>query len=337
MNEIEPGVIIAFIVGSVFLISLLSDFLFGKKDGPFESYYRSGQLKKRGTYKDGELEGLCEEYYKNGQLSEKGIYKDGEPHGPFEGYSKNGQLEWKGTYNMGEECGEWVEDGDLWVTYDPCPPDLQELSEQRLKKLKDFAEQMGMEFSAKGDSALLESLSAFDLFSQSGVKITNVLHGDSEQLGYGEDFEVRILEHIYSSDDSTISQTVIYFRSPQLSLPDFSMRPEHFFHKIGSVLGYQDIDFESHPTAVEFSKKYLLRGKDEQKIRALFTDKVLTFFAAHPSVGNGHLPFWHWSQYEVCVEGSGDQLILYRAGIGIKPEDIPTFMKEGFEVFRVFT
>ena len=74
----------------------------------------------------------------------------------------------------------------------------QKLSEQRLKKLKDFAEQMGMEFSAKGDSALLESLSAFDLFSQSGVKITNVLHGDSEQLGYGEDFEVRILAVSYT-------------------------------------------------------------------------------------------------------------------------------------------
>ena len=199
----------------------------------------------------------------------------------------------------------------------------QKLSEQRLKKLKDFAEQMGMEFSAKGDSALLESLSAFDLFSQSGVKITNVLHGDSEQLGYGEDFEVRILEHIYSSDDSTISQTVIFFRSPQLSLPDFSMRPEHFFHKIGSVLGYQDIDFESHPTAVEFSKKYLLRGKDEQKIRALFTDTVLTFFSV--------------DRDKVWLEGSGDQLISYRWCQLIEPEDIPAFMKEGFEVFRLFT
>ncbi len=214
---------------------------------------------------------------------------------------------------------------------------VRKLGEQRTKKFTDFAEQMGMEFSVEDEWDIGESLSAFDLFSQSGVKITNVLHGDSEQLGYGEDFEVRILEHIYSSGESTISQTVICFRSPQLSLPDFSMRPEHFFHKIGSVLGYQDIDFESHPTAVEFSKKYLLRGKDEQTIRALFTDKVLTFFAAHPDVGNGHLPFWHWSQYEVCVEGSGDQLILYRAGIGIKPEDIPAFMKEGFEVFRLFT
>jgi hypothetical protein len=101
------------------------------------------------------------------------------------------------------------------------------------------------------------------------------------------------------------------------------MRPEHFFHRIGSVLGYQDIDFESHPTAAEFSKKYLLRGKDEQTIRALFTDTVLTFFAAHPD--------------KVLLEGSGDQLILYRDGKIIEPEDIPAFMKEGFEVFRLFT
>ena len=84
-----------------FLMGFLSDFLFGKKDGPSESYY------------------------KNGQLSEKGIYEDGEPHGPFEGYSKNGQLEWKGTYNMGEDCGEWLEDGET-VTYAPCPPGLED-------------------------------------------------------------------------------------------------------------------------------------------------------------------------------------------------------------------
>ena len=101
MSEIEAGVILAFILVSVFLISLLSDFLFGKKDGPFESYYRSGQLKEKGTYRDGELEGLCEEYY------------------------ENGQLEWRGTYNMGEECGEWFEDGET-VTYSPCPPDLDD-------------------------------------------------------------------------------------------------------------------------------------------------------------------------------------------------------------------
>ena len=202
---------------------------------------------------------------------------------------------------------------------------MAKIGEQRTKKFKDLAEHMGMKFSAKCDSALRESLSLFDLFKES--QITNVLSGDSEQLGYGEEFKVRILECSYvvaSGEHSTktIVQTVIYFRSPQLSLPRFGVRPEEWHHKLRSKLGYQDIDFESHPTAVEFSKKYLLRGKDEQKIRALFTDTVLTFFAGHPD--------------RVLLEGSDDQLILYRSGIRIEPEDIPAFMKEGFEVFRLF-
>ena len=209
---------------------------------------------------------------------------------------------------------------------------MVKLAEQRSKKFKDLAEQMGMEFSEEGDSALRESLSVFDLFDkemlQSG-QAANVLHGDSEQLGHSEEFKVTILEFGHSKTSFVsrrseyIRQTVICFHSPQLSLPRFSMRPEEWHHKLRSKLGYQDIDFESHSTAVEFSKKYLLRGKDEQTIRALFTDTALTFFAAHPD--------------KVCVEGSDDQLIWYQPGKIIEPEDIPAFMKEGFEVFRLFT
>ena len=199
---------------------------------------------------------------------------------------------------------------------------VRKLGEQRTKKFTDFAEQMGMEFSVEDEWDIGESLSAFDLFWE--ADITNVLSGDSEQLGYGEEFEVTVLECTYAiGEDAQVNQTVIYFRSPQLNLPKFQLSPEEWHHKIGSKLGYQDIDFESHPTAVEFSKKYLLRGKDEQKIRALFTDAVLTFFAGHPDKG--------------CVEGSDDQLIWYQPGKIIEPEDISAFMKEGFEVFRLFT
>ena len=211
---------------------------------------------------------------------------------------------------------------------------LGKLAEQRTKKLKNFAEQMGMEFSVEDEWDIGESLPAFDMFWE--ADITNVLSGDSEQLGYGEAFEVTVLDCSYvrpasvlerplgfGGENKTIVQTVICFHSSQLSLPDFSMRPEEWHHKLRSKLGYQDIDFELHPTAAEFSKKYLLRGKDEQKIRVLFTDTVLTFFAAHPD--------------KVWLEGSGDQLISYRWCQLIEPEDIPAFMKEGFEVFRLFT
>ena len=56
---------------------------------------------------------------------------DGELDGPYESYSfasyyENGQLERKGTSNMGEECGEWIGSGEETLTYDPCPPALED-------------------------------------------------------------------------------------------------------------------------------------------------------------------------------------------------------------------
>ena len=106
-------------------MGFLSDFLFGKKDGPAVAYYRSGELKAKSTWEDGELHGPSEDYYKNGQLKEKCTYEDGEPHGPFEFYSESGQLLYKGAYNMGEECGVWFEEGET-VTYGPCPTQLED-------------------------------------------------------------------------------------------------------------------------------------------------------------------------------------------------------------------
>ena len=45
--------------------------------------------------------------------------------GPYEFYHGNGHLAEKGAFNMGEQCGEWVENGET-MTYDPCPPDLED-------------------------------------------------------------------------------------------------------------------------------------------------------------------------------------------------------------------
>ena len=199
-------------------------------------------------------------------------------------------------------------------------------SEQRTKEFKRISEQLGMTFSAmvKG-RAKDQATPPLPLFREGRSRVvTNMLHGDSELLGFAEEFEVRIFAYGFAQQqqDQHVMQSVICFQSPQLNLPKFQLRPEHFFDKIGSKLGYQDIDFESHPTAVEFSKKYLLRGKDEQKIRALFTDEVLAFFAG---------------QDKLCVEGFSSHLCFYRARKLIEPEDIPAFMKEGFEVFRLFT
>ena len=52
-------------------------------------------------------------------------FSEGPPDGPYESYFENGQLEQKGTYKDGLRCGEWFEEGET-VTYDPCPPDLED-------------------------------------------------------------------------------------------------------------------------------------------------------------------------------------------------------------------
>ena len=92
------------------------------EDGPYETYYKNGQLERRGTYVAGKEDGPYENYHDNGELEQKGTYVAGERHGPWEFCNSNGELDMEGTYNMDGECGEWIEYGET-VTYDPCPPD----------------------------------------------------------------------------------------------------------------------------------------------------------------------------------------------------------------------
>ena len=205
-------------------------------------------------------------------------------------------------------------------------------------KLADLAQQVGWSFSNE-DEDLLSNLWGFELSREEahrrvGREIADVLDPGPGRLASGQEYQVRIFRFWqdkpgYSSGTGKLQkigrlpeQTVIWFRSPQLSLPSFVMRPEHVFHKIGSAFGYQDIDFESNRTAADFSKKYLLRGGDEHAIRSLFKDNVLNFFATHPG--------------RLVLEGRDDRLILYRPEQLIRPENISVFLEEGLEVFRLF-
>ncbi len=138
--------------------------------------------------------------------------------------------------------------------------------------------------------------------------------------GEANNAELAIFDYQYTTgggqSSHTYRQSVFCIWSPKLYLPQFSMRPEGIFHKIGGAFGYQDIDFDSHP---EFSKKYLLRGDNEASIRQLFNNNVLTNIE---------------SQQKISIEGGGNQLVFYKKRI--KPDDIESFMDEGFRFFKLF-
>jgi len=195
---------------------------------------------------------------------------------------------------------------------------LQRLAEEkRARKLHQVADELGLEFWPHGDALLLSSLGGFRLFSQGHSKrVSNLLRGSSGGR------EVDIFEYRYTTGSGKSThhwrQSVIRFRLDGAALPAFSLRPEHVWHKIGAWFGYQDIDFDAYPA---FSRKYLLRGNDENAIRDLFTNEVLAYYEQHAGLS---------------TEGAGDTLLFYRHSRRVPPEKLRGFIEEGLKVLTLF-
>jgi len=188
---------------------------------------------------------------------------------------------------------------------------------RRRDGLRAVANSMGFSFSEKDPGDVKRQLDRFHLFSQGrSRKIENVMRGSANET------EVTIMDYCYTTGSGKSSQlhnqTVMCFRSDLMDLPDFALRPENIFHKIGGVFGLRDIDFDTHPG---FSKHYLLRGSDEEAIRALFGDRLLTVCEERRGL---------------AAEGAGDRLIFYRPSKRVSPGDVRSFMADGFEVFEFF-
>jgi hypothetical protein len=188
---------------------------------------------------------------------------------------------------------------------------------RRNEAMKRAAEELGFILLPKGDGEVLKDLSTYHLFSQGEQRrIANMMWGKADGL------EVKVFDYDYSigSEESREStgQTVIYFRSPELDLPAFSLRPKSIVHRIAKLFGYQDIVIATRPA---FSKAYLLRGKDEAAVRKLFDDTVVSHFER----GN-----------TLVAEGGGTQFVLLRPGKVVEPEQVRFFVQEGFEVLELF-
>jgi hypothetical protein len=184
---------------------------------------------------------------------------------------------------------------------------------KRTENLRDVAAELSFEF-VHSDDRLLARLGDFPLLSQGrSRKMKNVLHGTSSNT------EVSIFDYCYTTgggkNSQTHHQTAVCFRSKRLHLPNFELRPERWYHKIGSMLGYQDIDFADYP---EFSRRYLLRSDDEQGVRDLFTAAAIEQLDGHT---------------DICAEGRADRLIVFRAGKRVKPMEVRDLLATGFGVY----
>ncbi len=188
---------------------------------------------------------------------------------------------------------------------------------KRAEAMAQIAAELKLVFTPEGDETVMSEHAAFHLFLQGrSKKVRNLMRGTVRDL------HVSIFDYQYTvgagKHQHTWNQTVISFELQGRNLPAFTMRPENVFHKLGSMMGYQDIDFEISPG---FSKKYLLRGPDDAAIRSVFTSRALIFFESEPGL---------------CVEADGRKLIVYRHSVRVKPELIRESVEKGVQVACLF-
>lgn len=180
---------------------------------------------------------------------------------------------------------------------------------KRTAAMKAVADRMGWGFQEKAPMEVIPDPQRFGLFSEGRNRaIRNFFAGETEGM------RAAVFDYSYTvgsgKQQQTWNQTVLYLDAGTLDLPSFSLRPENVFHRIATVFGYQDIDLQSRP---EFSRKYLLRGPDEEAVRAAFQDDVMEFYEQRP---------------KCCSEAQGQQLFFWRAGKLAPPEQVPALIGE---------
>ncbi len=188
---------------------------------------------------------------------------------------------------------------------------------KRREALQRVAEELGLAFYKDGDPNLMAELSDLPLFTKGRSKrITNLIHGETDDVVMG------VFDYRYTTgsgkNSHTYRQSVAFFRSGDLRLPVFEMRPQSFLHGIGKMFGYQDIDFDSHPV---FSKAFILRGPNEQHVRQTFRPELLTSLE---------------QKQGVSVEGRQHDLVFYRPHKRVRPDQFKELMNDGFQVFAMF-
>lgn len=181
---------------------------------------------------------------------------------------------------------------------------------ERTLAMQQVAQQMGWAFAPTAQLSMIPHTGYFNLFSQGHSKsIKNMIYGELNGV------KAAVFDYRYTvghgKNSHTYIQSVLYFETPRLQLPMFTLSPENFMHKFISALGYQDLDFAHRP---EFSKRYLLRGQDEQAIRRTFTDHILGFYEAN---------------HGLTTEGGGSQLFVYRLSTRIPPMQINQYVQWG--------
>lgn len=188
------------------------------------------------------------------------------------------------------------------------------LDKKRRERLANVAQEMGLTFLPEGSDELWQRLSLFYLFNLGRArKMTNLVHGDAG------DVKLAIFDYQYTTGSGknthTAKMTIVAIESAELNCPPFSLRPENIFDKLGGALGFQDIDFASHPN---FSKMFVLKSPNEEQVRQFMKPALLEYFESQPGIS---------------LEANQGMLFFYRGSRRAKPEELKDLFAKAYEAY----
>ena len=185
-------------------------------------------------------------------------------------------------------------------------------AKKRTEAMRAIAESLEMEFVAEKCDPSTLGIDGIDLFDQGrSRKVLNLIRGTFE------DTNAFIFDYHYvtggGKNSAKYLQTVIAFKIRSkygFKLPQFTCKPERFYHRFADVFGFKDIDFEQYPV---FSKAYRLNGDRGDSVRNIFNETVIRKLEAE-------------SKQRWNVDGSGEWLVIHKNDRIIKPDDCPKFL-----------
>lgn len=198
----------------------------------------------------------------------------------------------------------------------------------RAKSFAKITEDLGLKFSQKDEEGHGERLQRFQIGNVGQHRrVKNIANGTWS----GED--IMFCDYRFSS----YSDGKVHKRSQSLVIltindgcPDLSMVPKGVFHKVLSMvpegvlskvwpgLPRAHINFLTHP---EFTKRFILRGNNEDAIREHFTFALLEFFEGRPG-----------ASFEVCSGEFVFSSYKHRYKRRCKPKELEAFFREALEV-----
>lgn len=146
----------------------------------------------------------------------------------------------------------------------------------RQQKLKNFSKEIGWSFRTNSifETPVLEN---FPLFNAKTIDYAyNIFKGSHKEV------ELELMDIAFYEGELIAREThkhTIFLLTPNRPIPLFRLDKERIFDRIAGLAGFQDINIKGHE---DFSRRFLLKGENQEEIKQFFSDELVLFFESHP-------------------------------------------------------